>query len=118
MPRLTTEELDGWVQEFRGQEQGDPGTPQAVDTSWDESMVDTALIVLRLETSGTEVYLRREIGGAPEWTVTFEARERAADATAAQVMALAAEVDQVGRLCAYLTERTTDHMARAAAGRR
>jgi hypothetical protein len=114
VPRLTSEELDGWVREFHALEQAHPSSPQAVDASWDESMVDTALIVVRLETSGTEVFLRREIGGSPEWTVTFEARERDARATADQVLALAHEVGSVARLCAFLTAKTTEHMERLA----
>jgi hypothetical protein len=115
VPRLTMDELTGWVHEFHGSEATEGALPQAVDTSWDETMVDTGLIVLRLETSGTELYLRRKIGGSPEWTVTFEAREHAAEATADQVMSLAAEVSAVGRLCAFLSERTAEH-ARALAG--
>ena len=65
MPRLTMDELTGWIDEFHSSEQVDAAAPQAVDTSWDETTVDTGLVVLRLETSGTEVYLRRKIGGSP-----------------------------------------------------
>lgn len=115
MPRLTMDELTGWIDEFHSSEQVDAAAPQAVDTSWDETTVDTGLVVLRLETSGTEVYLRRKIGGSPEWTVTFEAREHAAEATSAQVTALAAEVSAVARLCSFLSERTAEH-ARLRAG--
>ena len=110
MPRLTMDELDDWVRDFHRDETESRASPQTVDTSWDESMVDTGLITLRLETSGTEVYLRREIGGTPEWTVTFEARQSDATATADQVMALADEVRAVGRLCSYLTARTARHL--------
>jgi len=109
VPRLTMDELTGWIDEFHSAEQVDTAVPQAVDTSWDETTVDTGLVVLRLETSGTEVYLRRKIGGSPEWTVTFEAREHAAEATSAQVTALAAEVSAVARLCSVLSERTAEH---------
>jgi hypothetical protein len=114
VPRLTSDDLDGWVREFHALEQAHPSSTQAVDASWDESLVDTGLVVVRLETSGTEAFLRREIGGSPEWTVTFEAREREARATAQQVLALAAEVGSVARLCAFLTEKTTEHLDRLA----
>lgn len=113
MPRLTMTELDGWVREFHAAESSDPAQVQTVDTSWDESMVDTGLIILRLETSGTNLYLHREIGGSPEWSVTFEARDSDAVATADQVMALADEVSAVGRLCSFLTARTADHQRRS-----
>lgn len=114
MPRLTTDELDAWIAEFRQGEATEPAAPQMVDVSWDETTIDSALVLMSLEQSGTELYLQREVGGAPDWTVTFEARPEDARATAEQVAVLAAEVAAVGRLCAHLTARTAEHLARLA----
>lgn len=114
VPRLTTDELDGWIDEFRAHESSAPAAPQMVDVSWDETTIDSALILMRLEQSGTEVYLQREIGGSPDWMVTFEARPEDVRASADQVAVLAAEVAAVGRLCAHLTVRTGEHLARLA----
>jgi len=115
MPHVTTTELSDWVAEFCEDDAARAGSPRAVDTSWDPTLVDTALIVARLGTSGTEAHLLRAIGGSPEWTVTFEARERDAQLSADQVLVLAEEVAAIGRLCAHLTARTTEHLAAAAA---
>lgn len=116
MPRLTLDELEGWIHDFRSDTTHLPAVPQAIDMSWDQTTIDTALIVVRLETSGTEVYLQREIGGSPEWTVTFEWRENDARVSAEQVLTLAAEVSAIGHLCSYLTLKTTEHLQRVAAG--
>ncbi|WIB26319.1 hypothetical protein [Curtobacterium sp. MCSS17_015] len=115
MPSLSSDELSSWIAEFRARGAGDAADPRAIDVSWDGSLIDTALIVARLGTSGTEVYLKRDIGGSPEWTVTFEARESDAQVSAEQVMTLATEVLAVGRLCAFLTERTAQHLREVAA---
>ncbi|PZM39787.1 MULTISPECIES: hypothetical protein [unclassified Curtobacterium] len=115
MPRLTMDELEGWISEFRAGSSHLLSSPQAVDMSWDQATIDTALIVMHLETSGTEVYLQREIGGSPEWTVTFERRENDARVSAEQVLTLAAEVSAIGHLCSYLTLKTSEHLQRHAA---
>ncbi|PZF59435.1 hypothetical protein DEI81_13665 [Curtobacterium sp. MCBD17_013] len=115
MPRLTIDELEGWITDFRSESMHLPAAPHAIDMSWDQATIDTALIVVHLETSGTEVYLQREIGGSPEWTVTFERRENDARVSAEQVLTLAAEVSAIGHLCSYLTLKTSEHLQRHAA---
>lgn len=106
MPRLTADELTAWLHDFCEHDAADAGSPRVIDASWDPTAVDTGLVVARLRSSGTEAYLKREVGGSPDWSVTFEARESDAELTADQVATLAAEVAAIGRLCAFLSERT------------
>lgn len=110
MARLTLTELDDWVRGFQECEDLRAiEAPRTIDASWDPALVDTALVVVRLSVSGTEAYLSRQLDGSPEWTVTFERREHDASVSAEQVVALAAEVATVGRLCAHLTRMTAEH---------
>ncbi|WBU37585.1 protein-L-isoaspartate carboxylmethyltransferase [Homoserinibacter sp. YIM 151385] len=105
MPYRDHAVVSAWIDDYRAL--GHIGAA-AIDVLEQDASAgpETGLIIVGLRTVTTVTYIHPVVRDRPEWVVTFEAREHDIDLTPAQTAQLAADLESVSRLCAYLQERT------------
>ena len=102
--RIST--LESWLDEFR-RTQGAPSGQVRVIPQDGAERSDTGLVVVELSHAPTVTYLQPDATDPSRWVVTMESREDVVVLDAAQMRALAADLETVGRLCAFLEQKSS-----------
>ncbi|MFB2583200.1 hypothetical protein ACEXQD_18280 [Herbiconiux sp. P15] len=111
MPFRSQETLQRWVEEFQ-QQQRPPHTGVVDVLRHDgESGDDTGLVIVRLRSTLTEVYLQPVAPGDPAYEVVFGARERDFALRADGVQSLADDLGLAAALCTFLEQRSRELLA-------
>lgn len=112
MPFRSKETLESWLDEFRETREG--GALISVLIQHGDDGADTGLVVVPLKSVSTEVYMQPVAIGDPRWSVTFGARPDGFELDSPQLQAMAAELALAASLCAFLQEKSVDHLEGAA----
>jgi hypothetical protein len=106
MPYRDQATVQAWVNEYITQH-GDIAPEVSVLEQYYTDAKDSGLVVVTLRTASTVTYIQPVIrDGAPLWLVTFESRDEGIEMDAADVAKLAADLQVLADLCAYLQRRT------------
>ena len=96
--------LESWLDEFRRDSPALEGRVRVVPQDGAND-ADTGLVVVELVGAPTVTYVEPDAEIAGRWVVTMESREEAVTLDAAQLRALAEDLDLVSRLCTFLQEK-------------
>lgn len=104
MPFRSLTTLETWIDEFRRDHPALERRVRVVPQDGEDE-ANTGLVVFSLANAPTVVYLQPDTEVTDRWVVTMESRDEAITLDAAQLRALAVDLDHVSRLCAFLEEK-------------
>ncbi|MDO9396965.1 MAG: hypothetical protein Q7T71_10505 [Herbiconiux sp.] len=107
MPYRTKAVLETWVDEFRDQGHLIAGALDVVAQDGSDGS-DTGLVVVRLDSISSDLYMQPVALGDPHWAVTLGARPDDVDFTPQQLLAFTAELAVAAALCTYLESRSLE----------
>lgn len=107
MPFRSKRTLEAWLEEFRTTREG--GSMIRVLLQDGAEGGDTGLVVVPLRNDSLELYLQPLDPEQSRWGVTLEPRNLAAQLTAPELHALAAELLVAASLCQFLEEKSVGH---------
>ncbi|HAQ60149.1 MAG TPA: hypothetical protein DCR63_07260 [Microbacterium sp.] len=99
------QQLESWLDEFRRDGPTLVGRVRVIPQDGAER-ADAGLVVVDLAHAPTVTYLQPDADNPDRWIVTMESREDIVTVDAEQLRALAADLDTVSRLCAFLEQKT------------
>ncbi|QJU54921.1 hypothetical protein SCB71_17780 [Herbiconiux sp. KACC 21604] len=100
------EVLEQWLEDFRSSREGGLLVNVLVQDGTDGA--DTGLVVVPLRNAPTDVYMQPVGIGEHRWSITLNARTEDIELDAAQLHALASELEVAASLCSYLQERSAE----------
>ncbi|CAI9387032.1 protein-L-isoaspartate carboxylmethyltransferase [Microbacterium sp. T2.11-28] len=107
MPYRDQATVEGWVDEFRQQENLE--TAVSVLEKDFTAGPDSGLVVVSLRTASTVTYIQPVVrDGVPTWVVTFEPRHDGFDLDSDGVAALSHDLGTLARLCEFLQRKTDE----------
>ncbi|WP_425837147.1 protein-L-isoaspartate carboxylmethyltransferase [Microbacterium sp. PA5] len=110
MPYRDQATVEGWVDEFRQQENLE--TAVSVLEKDFTAGPDSGLVVVSLRTASTVTYIQPVVrDGVPTWVVTFEPRHDGFDLDSDGVAALSHDLGTLARLCEFLQRKTDEILA-------
>jgi hypothetical protein len=105
MPFRSLSTLESWIDEFRRMHPSHVGRVRIIPQDGAER-ADTGLVVFELPNAPTVTYLQPDSADDARWVVTLESREDVVTLGAAQVATLAAALQLVSDLCAFLEAKS------------
>lgn len=107
MPFRSKQTLEAWLEEFRTTREGGAMIKVLLQDGVDGA--DTGLVVVPLQNDLLEIFMQPVSPGDPRWAVSLEPRDLAAELSAAELHALAAELLVAASLCQFLEEKSVGH---------
>ena len=107
MPFRSKHTLEAWLEEFRTTREGGSMIKVLLQDGVDGA--DTGLVVVPLRNDSLEIYMQPVAPDDPRWAVSLEPRDLAAELSAAELHALAAELLVAASLCQFLEEKSVGH---------
>lgn len=97
--------LESWLDEFRRGGPALAGRVRVIPQDGSER-ADAGLVVVDLANAPTVTYLQPDPADPERWIVTMESREDVVTVNAAQLGTLAADLEAVSQLCAFLEQKS------------
>jgi hypothetical protein len=107
MPFRSKHTLEAWLEEFRTTREGGALIRVLLQDGIDGA--DTGLVVVPLRNDSLEIYMQPVGPDDPRWAVSLEPRDLAAQLSASELHALAAELLVAAALCQFLEEKSVGH---------
>jgi hypothetical protein len=110
MSYRTKDLLEEWVTEFRTEGHHIVSALDVLTQDGSDGS-DTGLVVVRLDSVATDVYMQPVAIGDPHWEITVGGARGDIAMSSQQLLALTAELTLAAALCAFLEAKSREHDA-------